>query len=203
MSALWGVILFIVGLLVGVLIGWFVWGRKAQTSEERVRELEGKLRERDGQVKRLESRAADAESKAEALDARVQEAEGKVEALNSSVQEAEGKAEALEARAQEAEGKVEALEASAQALEAAANPDDLTRLEGIGPKMQSLLRGADVYTYRQLAVADVEQLQQMLRDAGLAMTDPSSWPEQAKLAAEAKWDELQVLQDNLKGGRRA
>ena len=197
MNALWVIIFFIVGLLLGVLVGWFVWGRKAQASGERVRELEGTLRERDGQVKRLESRAQDAEGKAEALDARVQEAEGKVEALKASVQEAEGKAGALESRAQGAEGKVEALEASVQVLEAAANPDDLTRLEGIGPKMQSLLRGAKVYTYKQLAVADVEQLQEMVREAGLAMADPSSWPEQARLATEARWDELQTLQDEL------
>ena len=188
MSTFWDVILFIVGLLLGALIGWLVWGRKAQASGDRVRELEGTLRERDGRVKRLESRAQDAEGKAQALDVRVQEAEGKAEALVASVQEAEGKAEALAASVQE--------------LEAAANPDDLTRLEGIGPKMQSLLREAKVYTYKQLAAADVEQLQQMVRDAGLAMADPSSWPEQARLAADAKWDELQALQDGLKGGRR-
>jgi predicted flap endonuclease-1-like 5' DNA nuclease len=147
MDTLWVIILFIVGLLLGVLIGWLIWGRKAKACEDRVRELEGTLRERAGQIKKLE--------------------------------------------------------ASAQALQAAANPDDLTRLEGIGPKMQSLLRETKIYTYQQLAAADVDQLQQMVRDAGLAMTDPSSWPEQAKLAAEAKWDELQALQDELKGGRRA
>jgi hypothetical protein len=66
-----------------------------------------------------------------------------------------------------------------------------------------MLREIKIFTYQQLVAADVEQLQQMFRDAGLAMTDPTSWPEQAKLAAEGQWDELQALQDKLKGGREA
>jgi len=33
------------------------------------------------------------------------------------------------------------------------------------------------------------------------MHDPGSWPQQAGLAAEGKWDELQTLQDNLDGGK--
>ena len=34
------------------------------------------------------------------------------------------------------------------------------------------------------------------------MIDPSTWPEQASLAAAGEWDALQALQDELKGGRR-
>ena len=33
------------------------------------------------------------------------------------------------------------------------------------------------------------------------MHDPTSWPDQAKLAAEGRWDELKELQDILQGGR--
>ena len=33
------------------------------------------------------------------------------------------------------------------------------------------------------------------------IANPSSWPEQARLAAEEKWDELQALQDGLTAGR--
>jgi len=31
---------------------------------------------------------------------------------------------------------------------------------------------------------------------------PDTWPEQAALAADHKWDELRVLQDHLRGDRR-
>jgi hypothetical protein len=33
------------------------------------------------------------------------------------------------------------------------------------------------------------------------MHNPGSWPKQAKLAAEAKWEDLELLQNHLKGGK--
>ena len=85
----------------------------------------------------------------------------------------------------------------------APTPDDLKRIEGIGPKIAGLLQAAGITTFAQLAASDVSRLEQILSRAGLAMTDPGSWPEQASLAAAGKWGELQALQDRLKGGRRA
>jgi hypothetical protein len=37
---------------------------------------------------------------------------------------------------------------------------------------------------------------------GITIADPSTWPEQAGLAAAGRWSELEVLQEELKGGRR-
>jgi predicted flap endonuclease-1-like 5' DNA nuclease len=82
-----------------------------------------------------------------------------------------------------------------------AAPDDLTVVEGIGPKISSLLQGAGIVTHAQLADADAERLDQIVDEAGLRMADVSTWSEQAGLASEGKWDELQELQDQLKGGR--
>jgi predicted flap endonuclease-1-like 5' DNA nuclease len=82
-------------------------------------------------------------------------------------------------------------------------PDDLTLLEGIGPKIASLLQAAGITTFTQLAEADLGRLSQILKDAGLQhLANPATWPEQAGLAAAGKWEELKVLTDNLKGGRR-
>lgn len=82
-------------------------------------------------------------------------------------------------------------------------PDDLTRIEGIGPKISSLLQAAGITTFAQLAATDVDRLEQILTDADLgALTDPKTWPEQARLAAAGEWDRLEVLQDELKGGRQ-
>jgi predicted flap endonuclease-1-like 5' DNA nuclease len=80
-------------------------------------------------------------------------------------------------------------------------PDDLKLVEGIGPKISGLLQAAGITTFAQLADAEVSQLRQIILDAGITIADPTTWPEQAKLAAAGKWDELAVLQDNLKGGR--
>jgi len=82
-------------------------------------------------------------------------------------------------------------------------PDDLTCIEGIGPKISSLLQAADIMAFVQLAATDVSRLKQILAEADLiALADPSTWPEQASLAAAGEWDALEALQDELKGGRR-
>jgi len=83
-------------------------------------------------------------------------------------------------------------------------PDDLKRIEGIGPKISSLLQEAGIMTFAQLADTDVDRLKQVIAEAGLsALADPTTWPEQARLAAAGQWDALETLQDELKGGRRA
>lgn len=79
--------------------------------------------------------------------------------------------------------------------------DDLTKIEGIGPKVAKTLNAAGISTFEDLSIAKVEDLQQMLNDAGLQMMDPTTWPQQAKLAAEGDWDALKKLQDKLSGGR--
>ncbi len=81
-------------------------------------------------------------------------------------------------------------------------PDDLTILEGIGPKINKLLHEAGIVTFAHLAATDVRELKAILDPAKLQFIDPSTWAEQAKLAAAGKFDELKVLTDSLKGGRR-
>lgn len=82
-------------------------------------------------------------------------------------------------------------------------PDDLKIVEGIGPKVASLLSGAGITTFAQLASAEVALLEDILERSGLRMMNPATWPEQAGLAAAGRWDELTALKDVLKGGRRA
>lgn len=82
-------------------------------------------------------------------------------------------------------------------------PDDLTILEGIGPKVNKLLQAQGIHTFSQLAEAKIDQLRSILEANGLQFMDPTSWPQQSKLAAEGKMDELKTLMDNLKGGRKA
>ncbi len=81
--------------------------------------------------------------------------------------------------------------------------DDLTKIEGIGPKINELLNQANIYTFEDLAMANYDTLKQILENAGerFRMHNPSTWPNQSKLASEGKWDELKKLQDELKGGR--
>lgn len=87
--------------------------------------------------------------------------------------------------------------------EGAPPADDLTRIEGIGPKISSLLQAAGITSFARLAETDQERLAQILQDANLRLAKPGTWPEQARLAAAGDWDALAALQDELKAGRRS
>lgn len=94
----------------------------------------------------------------------------------------------------------------AQPVKEDSEPDDLRRIEGIGPKIASVLSEAGISTYALLADADADRLERILGDADprlLRLADPTTWPEQAALAAAGQWDALEALQSRLKGGRRA
>ncbi|MCK6628181.1 MAG: DUF4332 domain-containing protein [Anaerolineae bacterium] len=109
-------------------------------------------------------------------------------------------ADGEEAKA-EAEAKVEA--APPVRAQASAAPDDLKVIEGIGPKIATLLNSAGITTFAQLAETEVSRLEQLLVEANLRrLADPATWPEQAKLAAAGDWEAFKALTDQLKGGRR-
>jgi len=86
-------------------------------------------------------------------------------------------------------------------VEKKAEADNLTKIEGIGPKVSKVLNESGISTFEELSNAKVEDLQKILGEAGLKMMDPTTWPEQAKLAADGDWDALKTLQDKLSGGR--
>ena len=103
--------------------------------------------------------------------------------------------------------KTEAAKPAAKKAPAkkAAKGDDLKLVEGIGPKIAELLVAAGIDTFAKLADTDADKIKAILEEAGsnFASHDPTTWPQQAKLAAEGKFDELKALQDELQGGRAA
>ena len=80
--------------------------------------------------------------------------------------------------------------------------DDLKRIEGIGPKIAGIFDDNDITTFAALAASEPEQLQEILDTAGIRLAHPGTWPEQATLAAAGQWDELEKLQDGMKGDRQ-
>jgi predicted flap endonuclease-1-like 5' DNA nuclease len=81
---------------------------------------------------------------------------------------------------------------------------DIEVVEGIGPRIAELLRARGLGSFGALAQASPGTLREILDDNGPAyrIADPSTWPEQARLAADGRWDELRSLQDSLTAGRR-
>jgi DNA-directed RNA polymerase subunit beta' len=80
--------------------------------------------------------------------------------------------------------------------------DDLTKIEGIGPKIAELLSQSGIQTYQQLSQTQPKQLEEILKAAGgiYATRNPSTWPDQALLAASGEWEKLREWQDELDGG---
>jgi large subunit ribosomal protein L27 len=80
--------------------------------------------------------------------------------------------------------------------------DDLKIIEGVGPKLESILKESGITDLQMMSESDPERLREILESAGsrFKMFNPSTWPKQAKLAAEGKWDELQAYKDQLEGG---
>jgi predicted flap endonuclease-1-like 5' DNA nuclease len=82
-------------------------------------------------------------------------------------------------------------------------PNDLKIVEGIGPKIEELLNNEGILTFAQLADTAAERVKEILVAAGsrFQMHDPTTWPAQSKMAAEGRFDELKVWQDELNKGK--
>jgi large subunit ribosomal protein L21 len=104
----------------------------------------------------------------------------------------------------EAAPKAEVKEDKApKAAKASKKGEDLTLIEGIGPKAAEALVAEGIDTYAKLAKASAEEVKAIL-DASSSKVqhlDPTTWAQQAQLAADGKMDELKTLQDELNGGR--
>ena len=96
------------------------------------------------------------------------------------------------------EAKVETKKAAPK--KSTAKADDLKKIEGIGPKIASTLADAGIVTFADLAKADSAKVSEIIADVrGNHVTD--TWPAQAQMAADGKWDELKKWQDELDGGK--
>ena len=84
----------------------------------------------------------------------------------------------------------------------AAKGDDLTLIEGIGPKMAAALVAAGIDTFAKLSEASEDALRNAIHQAGMNLA-PSipTWAKQAKFAADGDMDGLTAYKDHLVGGR--
>jgi predicted flap endonuclease-1-like 5' DNA nuclease len=114
---------------------------------------------------------------------------------------AEAKPAAPKAAAKAAAPKTVAPKAAAAK---AAVADDLTKIEGVGPKIAELLKAAGIVTFKDLSAAKATTVKGILDAAGkrFQMHDPATWADQSKLAANGEWEKLAKLQDALKGGKK-
>ena len=171
---------FFIGVLVGWIVEWlidlFYWRRRYQSCCKERDALQVRLTEAEKRIRTFQVKGWDLDS-------------GPQRALSTPVAEEEA-----------------AIVPPKAGLEIAPPPpDDLKLIEGIGPKISQLLMDNGILTFAQLAGTSIDHLQAILEAAGpnFRLADPTTWPEQAKLAADGTWDELEALQDRLIGGRRS
>jgi predicted flap endonuclease-1-like 5' DNA nuclease len=113
-------------------------------------------------------------------------------------------AEAAPANETAPTSKAKAVGKAKSSSKAKVGNDDLTKIEGIGPKIAQHLNDNGISDHATLASTPVDQLREILKSGGsrLAIADPSTWPEQAALAADGDWDALKNLQARLKSSKR-
>ena len=155
-----------------------------------------KKKRRKGYRKKNGFRASLTEIQIESIVASGAKAAKKAE----SKKEAPKKEAAPKAEAKKAAPKAEAKKA---APKASAKGDDLRKIEGIGPKTSEHLNNAGITSFAAMAEASVERIREILEAAGprYKSIDPTSWPVQARMAADGQWDELKKWQDEHDGGK--
>lgn len=152
--------------------------------DEAIRDQAAQIEEKDADINRLKSEVADLEKQNQDSVARAEDAEARAGELENSVGEKEREIAALRARTR-------------------AMQDDFTIIAGIGPRVSAILRAARINTFAKLADTDEGRIRDILEAENpslLRLTDPSTWSEQARLAAEEDWEALSALQESLKEG---
>jgi len=129
--------------------------------------------------------------------------------LYFKVKAAEEKLAAYETEDSKEEAETEETEEEPQGFVAVnievddAKLNDLKLVEGIGPKLEELLKGAGIANLAVLAQTKAEDIQGIMDKEGgtYKLADPSTWQKQAKMAVEGKWERLEEFQEFLKGGK--
>jgi len=175
---------------IGLLAGWALKGLIEPESTEQKPGIEAQLAKYKAELQLKESELKRCHERIETLEAQLDAATSAAFSTRSSV--------AVDASSEVGDDEAEAP------VEAPAKPDDLKQIEGIGPKIASMLQQHGITTFAQLAATDASRLQQILDEAGsrYSLADPETWPEQARLAAAGDQEGLKKLTDELKGGKR-
>lgn len=194
-------------ILIGVLVGWLIewvidwlyWRSQIFELRTQLEDCKRSLMEEQERAKQFQLKISRLEDENVKLHAQVRDLESKLDKLNNERNAATQELQAL---------KEQMAAAEARALEKAKSfiskkKDDLKIIEGIGPKIENLLHQAGIKDFAALAKTPVEKLREILRAAGsrFRLADPTTWPRQAKMADEERWEELQDYQDALYGGR--
>lgn len=190
-------------------------------------ELTSSIETRDENIDRLNRRLQEQETKLDDVSTQLSQRESIIEGQNFQIQEQNNYINALKEEKAALEERIQNVSATAE--ETATRElelgetlhekerelarlrartlrmhDDLTQIAGIGVKISSVLKSAGIDTFEKLATTEIDGIRGILEAENpslLRLTDPSTWPEQARIAADGDWEALSNLQTTIKAAR--
>lgn len=198
----------LLSFLLGLLLGWWLWSKYKGMVEGLERDLAD-----------LKKRHTDLEAELNGLKYKLDEAEKDKDGLRISLGKCEADRMTLLAKLESAAGDADqgssmiaasggtgGLKEGTQkpfSLSTILKPHELQIVEGVGPKIEGLLKDAGIKNWKDLSEADYDTLKGILADAGprYRIHDPKTWAKQAELALKGNWDELIQYQKALDTGR--
>lgn len=184
------VLLIILAALLGLLVGWIIWGRRSGAASGETDGLRADLAAcrqeasaKDTLIASLEGDLAAARNEAKAAEKAAMEAAGEAVAVAEAVEADHGAHPVHPATSESAEDigvKPEALDAPREG-----GADDLKQIKGIGPKLEKLCHSLGFYHFNQIADWTAEEIAWV--DANLegfkGRVTRDDWVAQAKVLA--------------------
>jgi predicted flap endonuclease-1-like 5' DNA nuclease len=211
------VVVLLIAALIGFLIGWLLERRRCNKlialKDGEIEGLNASIRKLEEEKKDLIIKISDIEKERLSLRDRNRELDDEIASLKLTIDRLEKEAKALKEaqaealKAKQGGGTPEPLLATMDQEAPVAPPrefktDDLEVVVGIGPKIAGLLIARGITTWKKLAETSPDYLKEILdKDGGerFRVHNPGSWPHQAQLLHEGRWDEFRELENRLEG----
>lgn len=182
------VVLILLAALLGLLVGWFIWGRRSAVSHDTGeadrlrRELEacrGMHTEKDARIAALETENAEGGTSSAAMDAPVPVPDALAQQVPDTVSDVDYDGDGI------IEGDAEGVKPATLSAARGGVADDLKQIKGIGPKMEKMCNALGFYHFDQIAAwsADEEAWVNANLEGFKGRVSRDNWIEQAKLLA--------------------
>jgi predicted flap endonuclease-1-like 5' DNA nuclease len=195
-------ILFVllIAALLGYLIGWYL---ERGRCKKRIAVLDAEIESLKAKIQRLVDERT-------GLEAKVRQMDDGIASLKLTIDRQEKELAVLKTELEEAL-KIKGTHGIADLPADAAMPlfspekiktDDLKVVNGIGPKIAKLLINRGITTWKTLSETSPNYLTAILHEDGgehFRIHNPESWPHQALLLHEGRWDEFRELLEKLEG----
>ncbi len=194
---LWWILPFLLGLALGWAI-WAHWRKKYDALMDDYNSLKSKLKSTEDDLAACSKRRTDLENEIALLKGRIREKDSEINRLNADLADKGDVAVSNIAATEPAAPVVSSIAADPVPQSTSTNKyaklksDNLQIIEGIGPKMESVLHENGITSWAVLGGKTGAEVKSILDKYGdkYRIIDPTEWPIQGKLAADANWDGL-------------